>query len=175
MAETPPKTLWIHPQVVVKASGIEGRGLFATGDLPAGEIVLRLSGRLVTTDELGRLIEYANADPSHDYVDTLTIFEDAHLVFAPGTLIHFGNYSCDPNLWHVGPFEIATRRDVDVGEELTIDYCTQSGAEGFTMSCSCGSSLCRGMVSSNDWRLPDLQTRYRHHWVPALEARIAGG
>ena len=71
-------------------------------------------------------------------MDTLSIYEDAHLVLPPGTLIHFGNHSCDPNMWHVGPFEIATRRAVDVGEELTIDYGTPSGVAGFSMACSCG-------------------------------------
>ena len=159
MAEAPPETLWIHPHLVVNDSGIEGRGLFAAEDLGRGEIVLRLSGRLVSTDELGRLIENANADPSRPYVDTLTIYEDAHLILPPGTLIHFGNHSCDPNMWHVGPFEIATRRAVEVGEELTVDYGTQSGAVGFAMICSCGSPICRGLVSSEDWRLPVLQER----------------
>jgi uncharacterized protein len=163
VAEAAPETLWVHQHLVVNDSSIEGRGLFATDDLPRGEIVLRLSGRLVSTDELGRLIEQANADPSRSYVDTFTIYEDAHLVLPPGTLIHFGNHSCDPNMWHVGPYEIATRRTVGVGEELTIDYGTQSGAAGFSMACSCGSLICRGVVSSNDWRLPELQARYRRH------------
>jgi hypothetical protein len=172
VAEAPPETLWIHPHLVVGDSSIDGRGLFAAEDLPTGEIVLRLSGRLVSTDELGRMIERANADPSAPYVDTLTIEEDAHLVLPPKTIIHFGNHSCDPNMWHRGPYEIVTRRAVAAGEELTIDYGTQSGAAGFSMACSCGSSLCRLMVSSNDWHRPELQERYRQHWVPALEARI---
>ena len=175
MADAPPRALWVHPQIVVGASVIEGRGLFPTEDLPAGEVVLRLGGRLVSSEELGRLIEHANADRSQPYVDTLTVDEDAHLVLPPGTLVHFGNHSCDPNLWHVGPYAIATRRPVGVGEELTIDYGTQSGAAGFAMTCRCGSPICRGVVSSDDWRLPALQARYRHHWVPALEARVADG
>ena len=175
VADGPFETSWVHPQIVVKDSSIEGKGLFATDDLPAGEIVLRLSGRLVSTDELVRLIKIAMTDPSHIYMDTLTVHEGEHLVLPPGTLIHFGNHSCDPNMWHVGPYEISTRRAVEVGEELTIDYGTQSGAPGFSMACSCGSPLCRGFVSSNDWRLPTLQARYRHHWVPALESRIAAG
>jgi hypothetical protein len=173
--EVVPEMLWVHPCVVVRDSSIEGRGLFVTEDLPQGEIVIRLSGRLVSTDELARLIEYANANPSHAYVDTLTIYENVHLVLPPESAVHYGNHSCDPTMWHVGPFEIATRRAVHVGEELTIDYGTQTGAPGFTMACSCGSPLCRGKASSDDWRLPVLQARYRHHWVPALEARIGHG
>jgi SET domain-containing protein len=159
--------------VAVEPSGIEGRGLFATEELAAGVILLRLSGRLVSSDELAQLIEHANADPSHPYVDTLTIYEGAHLVLPPDSLIHFGNHSCDPTMWHVGPYEIATRRIVRTGEELTIDYGTQSGADGFSMTCRCGSALCRRVVSSDDWAVPALQERYRHHWVPALETRIA--
>lgn len=168
-----PTSLWAHPNVVVKDSAIEGKGLFAAKTLPEGEIVIRLSGRMVSTTELVRLIEYANADPSHPYVDTLTIYEDRHLVLPAGSMVHFGNHSCDPNLWHVGPFEIATRRVVCEGEELTVDYGTQSGGPGFSMACYCGSPLCRGVVSSSDWRLSTLQERYQGHWVPALELRIS--
>ncbi len=175
MAEALPDTLWVHPSVVVKDSAIEGSGLFVAEDLSKDTIVIRLSGRIVSTEELARMIEYANADPSHAYVDTLTVYEDAHLVLPSRSLVHFGNHSCDPSMWHVGPFEIATRRPVDLGEELTIDYGTQSGAAGFSMTCHCRSALCRGIVSSNDWRLPALQERYRHYWVPAVEARIADG
>ena len=58
-------------------------------------------------------------------------------------------------MWHVGPYEIATRRAVGVGDELTIDYGTQSGAAGFAIACSSGSPICRGVVSSDDWRLPE--------------------
>jgi SET domain-containing protein len=169
----PPEALWVHPQVVVRHSRIEGRGLYATEPLSSGVIVIRLSGRLVSTDELAQLIEHAGADSSHPYVDTLTIYADAHLVLPPDSIIHFGNHSCDPNMWLVGPYEIATRRVVRADEELTIDYGTQSGAAGFSMTCRCGSALCRGVVASTDWCLPALQERYRHHWVPALEARIS--
>jgi SET domain len=74
-------------------------------------------------------------------IRTLTIYENAHLVLPAGSVIHFVNHSCDPNLWRVGTFEIATRRAVHFGEELTIDYATPSGASGFSMACSCGSPL----------------------------------
>lgn len=170
-----PESLWVHPDVVVNDSTIEGKGLFAAKDLPKGEVVIHLSGRIVSTVELVGLIEHATADPSHAYVDTLTIYEDRHLVLPSGSVVHFGNHSCDPNLWHVGPFEIATRRVVAAGDELTIDYGTQSGGPGFSMVCHCGSPLCRGVVSSGDWRLSALQERYQGHWVPALKLRIANG
>ena len=174
MDVAPPERLWHYEQLAIQESAIEGNGLFATEDLPSNMVVIRLAGRLVSAPELASLIGEENADPSAAYVDTLTIYEDVHLMLPPATLVHFGNHSCDPNMWHVGPYEIATRRPVAAGEELTVDYGTQSGASGFSMTCDCGSPRCRRVISSNDWRLPYLQERYRNHWVPALEERISG-
>jgi SET domain-containing protein len=162
-----PKVPWVDEHVIVDHSSISGRGLFANTPLDAGRIVIRLGGRLVATAELERLIRESAA-----YVDTLTVVEDTHLVLPPGTMVHFGNHSCDPNLWHVGSYEIATRRRVEVGEELTIDYATNTGAPNFSMRCSCGALGCRRVIRSDDWRLPELQNAYAGHWVPALEERI---
>jgi hypothetical protein len=170
----PPAKLWVHEHLSVERSSIEGHGLFATRDLSAGTIVVQLAGRLVTSDELTALIAESDADPDAPYVDTFTVYEDAHLVLPPGTVAHYGNHSCDPNLWLAGPYGIATRRDVAAGEELTIDYATISGADGLLMTCGCASSQCRGEITS-DWRRPELQTRYRGHWAPALEDRIRSG
>ena len=84
----------------------------------------------------------------------------------------YGNHSCDPNLWWVGPYELAARRDIPVGEELTNDYSTSTAEPDFAMDCSCGSSLCRSIITGDDWRRADLRERYREHWVPALLRRI---
>ena len=172
--EPPPAEVWIDDRIVVEASGIEGSGLLTTADIPSGTVVLRLAGRLVSTAELVELIAAADADPRAPYVDTITVHEDGHLAMPPGTPAHFANHSCDPNLWHVGPYELATRRDVRPGEELMVDYGTFSGADGLDMACTCGSALCRGQVTSDDWQRPELQARYRGHWTPALQQRIDG-
>jgi hypothetical protein len=178
--------------VTVAASAIEGDGLYADDDVVAGTVLIRLAGRLVSSGELAGILgsadlgrpERGRPDPGRPdagrpdperpapYVDTIAVDEDRHLVLAPGSIVHFGNHSCDPNMWHVGPFEIAARRDIRAGEELTVDYATHSAAAGFSMRCACGSSLCRGEVSSDDWRRPELQDRYRGHWVPVLADRI---
>jgi hypothetical protein len=170
----PSADVWVADPVRVGRSAIEGDGLFATADLPAGTPVARLGGRLVTTAELARLIATADADPAEPYVDSVTVAEDAHLVLPPGTMVHAGNHACDPNLWLDGPDTLVTRRPVAAGEELTVDYATLSGAGGLELTCRCGGPACRGRVTGDDWRRPDLQARYRGHWVPALADRIAG-
>jgi SET domain-containing protein len=167
MSDDPPRVPWVDKAVIVDYSAIHGRGLFTSTNLDTGHVVVRLGGRLASSSELERLL-----DESAAYVDTVAVYEDVHLVLPSGTTVHYGNHSCDPNAWHVGPYEIATRRPVRAGEELTVDYGTHSGGTGFSMACSCGATNCRGRVTSDDWRRPELQRIYEGHWVPVLEERI---
>jgi len=164
--EDPPAGVWVHPDVAVGASPIHGRGLFAARPVAAGTTVMRLGGRLVSTADLGRLL----AGP--EFVDTITVAEDRHLVLPPGTTAHWGNHSCAPTLWHDGPYALTARRDVAAGGELTLDYGTHTGDPAVRMPCACGAPTCRHEVTGDDWRRPDLWARYGSHWSPALRARI---
>ena len=167
--EAPEPDCWLHPDVEVRGSAIAGRGLFTRAAIPAGTVVSRLGGRLVSTRELAAVL----AEPGRPYVDTIMVAEDAHLVLPPRRDNGYGNHGCDPNLWWSGPYELVARRDVAAGEELTNDYAASTGDPAFRMACACGSPLCRGTVTGGDWRLPELRERYGEHWVPALRARIA--
>jgi hypothetical protein len=138
--------------------------LFAGVAIPAGTVVSRLGGRLVSGADLRRLF----ADPDRSYIDTITVGEDAHLVLPPRRANGYGNHGCDPNLWWTGPYELAARRDLVPGEELTNDYATSTADPAFTMPCDCRSPLCRGTVTGDDWQRPALRARYGDHWVPAL-------
>jgi uncharacterized protein len=168
MTVPPRPDCWLHPAVEVRRSAISGRGLFATAPIKAGTVVSRLGGRLVSAAQLRDLFAAAARDPVHPYIDTIAVDAELHLVLPPRRPNGYGNHSCDPNLWWVGPYELASRRDLVTGEELTNDYATSTFAPDFAMACSCGSALCRGSVTGDDWRRPDLRTRYGRHWVPAL-------
>ncbi|HTF10855.1 MAG TPA: SET domain-containing protein [Asanoa sp.] len=165
MIVSPERDCWLHPDVEVRDSPIAGRGLFATAVIPAGTVVSRLGGRLVSGQELRDLFAAAARDT---YIDTITVDTDLHLVLPPRRPNGYGNHSCDPNLWWVGPFELATRVTTPPGDELTNDYATSTADPHFTLTCSCGSPLCRGMVTGDDWRRAELRERYGTHWVPAL-------
>jgi uncharacterized protein len=171
----PPSQVWAHPALRIGSSPIAGRGLFAAEDLAAGTVVLRLGGRLLGTQELEVLLDMARTDTGAGYVDSMTVYEDRHLVLPSGTTAHWCNHSCDPNLWHLGPYEMAARRPVRAGDELTVDYGTHSGADGFRMRCTCGSPECRRVVTSDDWQRSDLRERYGGHWIPALQTLIDRG
>src|SRR5690242_14851186 len=101
----PEPDCWLHPDVEVRVSDIEGRGLFARAAIPAGTVVARAGGVLVTDAGLRAAFEAAAADPAHPYIDTYTVDEDLHLILPPRRPNGYGNHGCDPNLWWTGPFE----------------------------------------------------------------------
>ena len=169
----PPVSCWVHATVEVRTSPIAGRGLFATADLPAGTVVSRLGGRLVDTAELHRML--ANADAGRaPYVDTIVVAEDRHLVVEPGSDSRFGNHSCDPNLGWVDEYTLATMADVPAGHELVSDYAMSTADAEYVLRCHCPSYRCRQMVAGDDWRIPQLQTRYRGWWVPYVQGLVDG-
>ncbi len=160
---------WAHPALEVRESQVAGKGLFATQPIAQGTVVGQLSGRRVSTAELRELLK-------HPPVDTITIDDDEHLVLSndPRPVIAYGNHSCDPNMWWIDAVTLEARRDIAAGDEVTSDYGTSTGVD-FEMQCTCGSPLCRGVVTGEDWKQPELQSRYGDHWIPTLLRKQRGG
>jgi SET domain-containing protein len=167
-----PDACRLHDALEVRRSPIEGRGLFARTPIRAGEVVMQLGGRLVTRAELEALI--AEADATGGYVDCISTSDGVDLVMPSGHDVHYGNHSCDPNIWHADAFTLVARRDIADDEEITLDYATQADNAEMSFDCACGSEVCRGVVTGADWRRPELRERYGEHWVPVLLDRIAG-
>jgi len=136
--------VWVDSRVVVGPSAIHGQGWVAAGDIAAGEVVVRLGGRLVGSAVLDEMLAAAGEDPAA-YVDTVQVADGVHLVLPRGTVAHYGNHCCAPNLGFDGPFVLRAGRDIAAGEELTVDYATCSGP-GLVLDCRCGAAGCRGRV-----------------------------
>ena len=85
------------------------------------------------------------------------------------------NHSCDSNLWMADEVTLVARRDIAAGEELTVDYALHTADPDWELDapCNCGSALCRGTVRGSDWRLAEVQERYRGHFSPFINERIA--
>jgi hypothetical protein len=165
MTEPAPQC-WLLDDVTVEQSPVAGRGLFTTASIPQGTVVSRLGGRLCSTAELHTLLD------GPDYVDSITVDDDSHLLLAPGNRNRYGNHSCEPNLWWTDAYTLSARRDIAAGEELTNDYSTSTADPQFLLRCHCESYRCRQMVTGDDWRIPQLQRAYAGHWPPYLQRLI---
>jgi hypothetical protein len=158
-----PEASWLSPRLEARASPIQGLGLFAAAPIAAGEVVIRLGGRVIDDAALAAL-------PTP--YSSVALGADRHLLLDPAHPVRYGNHGCDPNLWHQDAVTISARRAIAPGEEALIDYALHTGVEGWSMPCRCGSPLCRGEVSGRDWRLKSLRAAYAGHWSPPLQARI---
>ncbi|MBP6945319.1 SET domain-containing protein-lysine N-methyltransferase [Patescibacteria group bacterium] len=163
------KENWISHKVEIRKAESEGEGMFANQLIQAGEEVVKFGG------------EYSN---NHNEVEVAR---------SAGKLImqwdeelwsieergdgddYFLNHSCDSNLWMKDAYTLIAKRDIQIGEELTADYAIWEADKTFVSKweCRCGSVECRGQVTGKDWRSSELQERYKDHFTPLLNKRIA--
>ncbi len=132
-----------------------------------------IGGTLLTTQQL--LDAFKERDATGRYLNCVQLDEDLHLADLDDTLDVPFNHSCEPNLWMADEIKVVARRDIAPGEELTLDYALQTAQPVplLEVMCRCGSPLCRGIITGNDWRLPELQERYQGHFSPFINRRIA--
>jgi uncharacterized protein len=161
---------WTDHRVEIRASPIEGNGLFIREPFKEGEIVEVMGGMVLDEAEFEGFLQTTATQ-----YNAIQIAEGLHLVEHPevtqtrrGSL----NHSCEPNLWMVDEVTFAARRDIAAGEELTVDYALFTAQPGWAMECRCGSGLCRKRVTGNDWMLAELRDRYRGHFSPFINDRI---
>ena len=139
--------------VVVRPSGIEGLGIFATRAYRAGDRIRRINVvREITPaaplrEDLGERFDHCS------YPDGKVVlfgFPDRHI-----------NHSCDPNAWERYEDDgscLVARRDIAAGEEITCDY-NVNIANGTAWPCRCGSARCTGEVRGDFFLLPDERQR----------------
>jgi uncharacterized protein len=160
---------WISPKAHKGVSSrIAGRGLFATEQISAGEIVAVKGGHIVTTTQVREL-----PDPLPN--SEIQIADGLHLVavspeeYEPVML--FINHSCEPNVGFAGNIILVAMREVIAGEELTTDYALFDDYDG-QMTCRCNTASCRRVIDGHDWRRRDLQLRYHGYFSWYLEGKI---
>ena len=142
-----------------------GRGLFARERMHAGEFLLVWGGDVVTSEMLKWMSE-------EKHRLAVQIEENLYLVTGNEGPADWVNHSCDANSGLIGQIVLVALRDIRAGEEICFDYATTDGSPYDEFECGCGSRHCRGHVTGDDWRLPELQTRYAGHFSPYIQRRI---
>jgi len=86
----------------------------------------------------------------------------------------WSNHSCEPNIGVQGQIVFVALRNIEPGEELTHDWATTDD-DTYEMACRCGAPSCRGVVTGQDWRRPELQARYGEFMSWYLRDKIRRG
>ena len=156
------------PKTEVRNSPKGGHGLFAREKIFKGEIVAVKAGHILRAEEVFEVTESVG-----DY--TLQIDDDFFL--GPrfqeevDDMVIFINHSCDPNVGFDGQITYVAMRDIDSGEELCHDYAMERTLK-YELKCLCGSDICRGIVTGEDWKRKDLQRRYGNYFSSYILRKI---
>lgn len=162
---------WADPRIEIRRSGINGDGIFASQPIRAGEVVVIVGGVVMTESE------FESFQATHSLYNFIQIDKQLYLVEDPETtesVEGFVNHSCDSNTWMNDEVTLAARRDIEAGEEVTVDYAVFTTQSNWMLDrrCRCGSPHCRRIITGDDWRREDVQERYRNHFSPFINRRI---
>jgi hypothetical protein len=151
--------------VVEPATGY--RKVVAVEALHRDELVIMWGGRIITASQVPEI--------PRDLSKFITQMDDGLFMFSnkdePPDWI---NHSCDPNCGMFGQISIVAMRDVSAGEELTMDYAMTEDNHFLheQFECHCGAPSCRKRMHPQDWRLPELQKKYRGYFSPFIQRKI---
>lgn len=128
--------------VDVKPSRIDGQGAFAAEPIPARRKIGEIRGEAISVREARRRAKGVARIMIVELSDRRAI--DASNSTDP---LRFTNHSCRPNAAlriRQGRVEFYAMRDVDIGEELTVNY-GETHHEG-KLRCRCGAPGCIGRL-----------------------------
>jgi len=145
-----------------------GYGVFAKSPIKKGETITIFGGYIIPIKKIKyvpkQLQEYCYQ--VHD-----------NFFFGPVkkneiSLSEYFNHSCNPNTGFKDSITLVSIRDIEKGEEVTIDYATCLTTRMFDFKCDCGLENCRSLVTGDDWKKPELQNKYKNYFQPYILEKI---
>jgi len=176
---------WLHPALVVRPKNSMLYGLYSTAFLPAGTVIWQEVPE--AQDYLFYTKEETKSWPKEEREDwedhCFQVDESTHsgervkrgTPLAERNRDDFTNHSCDPSTWILTDEQVVARRDINIGDEITYDYCTTESENSTHVNkwkCLCGAKDCRGMLTGKEYLDPVLQKKYDGHWGTYLQQRI---
>lgn len=156
----------LSEKVEVRESGIDRKGMFAKEHIFKGEIVYIKGGHIIRKNEIfssGMINSYLPISDDY-YIVALNKEEENDIKL-------YNNHSCDPNCGMHGEITFVAIRDINPGEELTVDYAFIDN-EDYSFECTCGSPYCRHTVTGFDWKIKELQIKYYPYFAQYLKDKI---
>jgi uncharacterized protein len=158
---------YFSPKLEVKSIPEKGGlGIYARQSIPEGEMVMIWGGRIITEAEFDQV-------PEENRRSIVQVEEDLYIV-TPGDPepVDYINHSCNANVGMRGQVVLAAMRTIGAGEEVCFDYAMTDGSPYDEFECVCGAPNCRGWITGNDWKRPELWEQYAGFFSPYLQRRI---
>lgn len=160
---------WLHPGLKVAAdSSRGGQGIFAIREVEKGTLLSVWGGHVMRLED-----EPVSLDGRADL--PVQIHDD----FALGPMFSHEvedtdsfNHSCSPNAGIHGQIFLVALRDIRAGEQVCFDHAMVLNTPGYRFECRCGAPNCRGTITGEDWKLPELQARYDGYFQWYLQEKI---
>jgi len=130
-------------KIELAESKIHRWGIYASEFIPAGRKIIEYTGEKISRRETKRRSE------ANDLIYLFTL--DAYWTLdgsVGGSGAEYINHSCEPNLVTrivKGHIIYMSMRDIEPGEELTVDYRFDKKVE--RVECRCGTPKCRGTIN----------------------------
>ena len=157
---------YVSPKVVIKESGINKLGMYATQPIVKDEVVFIKGGHILSKAKLffsEKISSYLPIDDNF-FIGAMNEEEEKNIKL-------YNNHSCDPNCGLRGEITFVAMRNIATGEELTCDYATIDN-EDYQFECNCGASCCRRIVTGFDWKKKELQEKYKGYFASYLQKKI---
>lgn len=163
---------WLNPKLEVRNGKNGQAGLFAQESLWKGEKLAVFGGHVMLLSEKPQL------GLSGAYVlqiDEQFVLRTMHAHESEDT--DFLSHSCSPNAGFDGSITLIAMRAITLDEKITFDYAMCLHASRwrqmpYRRKCSCGTKTCRGFVTEDDWRNPELRHRYKGYFSEYLQKKI---
>jgi len=163
---------WMNPKLEVRETQKYGKGVFAKKDIKKSEILTIFGGYIKTNkEEVG--LESSVSDEGVQIAEdfSLGVLKSEELEDAS-----FFNHNCNPNAGFAGQVFLVAMRNIKKREQVTFDYSMvlskTKGVKFYKMKCSCGSKNCRGYITDDDWKIPELQKKYKGYFQWYLQEKI---
>ena len=132
---------------IVVGNGVDGFGIRAARPLKAGEVVWEGEERAQRVTTLRHVETHWPAEEQEIFRRyAYPLSEEVFILWEadPGEWTP-QNHSCQPNTAFSG-LDIIALRDIDAGEELTLDYASFYDEHMEPFECRCGAPSCRGLI-----------------------------
>ena len=163
---------WHSPKTIRRAGGLQGLGLFALEPIDKDELMGVKTGHLVDEAYVKTHADFIKGD--HWQITDELFYSSTSEAEHLDILIGF-NHSCEPNAYVDGQVLLRAMRDIETGEEVTVDYAMYFTSDTMEFDCKCQAASCRKHIKpSIDWRNPKLQTKYKGYFTDFIQEKIDG-